>query len=328
MNGSSDVLKRGILGGVLAATAIVLFFLFVDVMQGETLRTPTFLASVLLGQEQTAIGIGFVAVYTVIHYAVFAALGVGVAWAVDRAHAPPSILLGLVLGVLLFDLVFYAGVILTGTNVVSVIGWPSFLAGNLLGGVTLMAYLAQAGPEASRSWAETLAEHQVLREGVIAGVIGALAVAAWLFVVDLGTGRLLYTPAALGSALFMGVNAPEAVQVTASNVLGYTGVHFVGFIAMGMVFAALITRAEQSPPLLMGLALLFVTFETLLLGLVAILAVWLLDVLPWWSIALSNLVAAAAMVFYLWRAHPALADLDWADPDTPAAHRTKADGGG
>lgn len=327
MSGSSDVLKRGILGGVLAATAIVIFFLFADVLQGETLQTPTLLASVLLGQEQAEIGLGFVAVYTVIHYAVFAALGMGVAWGLDRAHAPPSLLLGLVLGVLLFDLVFYAGVVLTGINVVSVIGWPSFLAGNLLGGVTLMGYLAQAGPEARRSWADALAEHRVLREGLIAGVIGALAVAAWFFVVDLGTGRLLYTPAALGSALFMGVDAPGEVQVTAATVLGYTGVHFAGFIAMGMVFAALITRAEQSPPLLMGLGLLFVTFETLLLGLVAILAVWLLDVLPWWSVALGNLVAASAMVIYLWRAHPALADLDWADPDTPAAHKPPDDGG-
>ena len=308
MSGSSDVLKRGVLGGVLAATAIVIFFLFVDVMRGETLRTPTFLASVLLGREEEAVGAGLIGLYTALHYAVFAAVGAGVAWALDRAHAPASILLGLVVGVLLFDLVFYAGVMLTGVNVVTVIGWPSFLAGNLLGGVTLMAYLAQSGPVETRSWAEALAEHRVLREGLAAGVIGGLAVAAWFFVVDLGMGRLLYTPGALGSALFTGVDAPGAVQVTAGTVLGYTGVHFAGFIVMGMVFAALITRAEESPPLLMGLALLFITFETLLLGLVAILAAWLLDVLPWWSVALSNLVAATAMVLYLWRAHPTLAE--------------------
>jgi hypothetical protein len=308
MTGNRSVVKHGVVGGVLAATAIVIFFLVVDVVQGQLFQTPRFLASVLLGRELGTVGAGIVALYTVLHYAVFAGVGVGTVWVLRALHAPASVLLGLVVGFLLFDVVFYAGVALTGVNVVESIGWPSFLASNLLGGVTLMAYVGRAGAARSRSWAEALSEHRVIREGLIAGVIGAVAVAAWFFVVDLGMGRLLYTPGALGSALFMGVDAPSAVEVTASTVLGYTGVHFAGFITMGLVFAALVTRAEESPPLLMGLALLFVTFETLLLGLVAILAAWLLDVVPWWSIALSNLVAASAMVTYLWRAHPALAE--------------------
>ncbi len=238
-------------------------------------------------------------------------------WALRAFRAPASVLLGLVVGFLLFDLVFYAGVAFTGVNVVEAIGWPSFLAGNLLGGVALMLWLGRSGVVDSWRWRDALAAHRTLREGLVAGVIGAVAVAAWFFVVDLGMGRLLYTPGALGSALLMGVDSPEAVQVTAGTVLGYTGLHFAGFMVMGLVFAALVTRAEESPPLLMGMALLFVTFETLLLGLLAILAAWLLEVVPWWSIALSNLVAAAAMVVYLWQAHPALAQLDWGDPDRP-----------
>ena len=308
MNGNGSTARHGIIGGVLAATAIAVFFLVVDLAQGELFQTPKFLASVLLGREIGAIGFGTVALYTALHYATFAVVGVVATWALRAAQIPASALVGLVIGFLLFDVVFYVGVTFTGVNVVRVLGWPGFLGGNLLGGVTLTGYLARSGAVPSRSWAEALAEHRIVREGLIAGVIGAVAVAAWFFVVDLGMGRLLYTPGALGSALFMGVDSPEAVQVTAATVLGYSGVHFAGFIAMGLVFAALITRAEESPPLLMGLALLFVTFETLLLGLVAILAAWLLDVVPWWSIALSNLVAAAAMVVYLWRAHPALAE--------------------
>ena len=318
MSGSGDLGRHGIVGGLLAATAIVVFFLIVDLAQGQLFQTPRFLAGVLVGTEARDVGFGLVALYTVIHYAVFAVVGVSTAWVLRAGGLPASVLLGLVVGFLLFDLVFYAGVAFTGVNVVERLGWPWLLAGNLVGGVTLMLYLARSGAVRSRRWADALAEHRVLREGLVAGVIGAVAVAAWFFVVDLGTGRLLYTPGALGSALFMGVDSPESVRITASTVLGYTGVHFAGFIAMGMVFAALVTRAEQSPPLLMGLALLFVTFETLLLGLVAILAAWLLNVVPWWSIAASNLVAAAAMVAYLWRAHPALGELDWGPDRTPA----------
>ena len=319
MSGRSDLGRHGVVGGVLAATAIVVFFLIVDLAQGELFQTPRFLAAVLTGTDVQDVGFGLIALYTVIHYAAFAVVGVATMWVLRASGAPASVLLGLVVGFLLFDLVFYAGVTFTGVNVVEGLGWPWLLAGNLLGGVTLMLYLARSGAVRSRRWADALAEHRVVREGLIAGVIGAVAVAAWFFVVDLGMGRLLYTPGALGSALFMGVDSPEAVRITASTVLGYTGVHFAGFIAMGTVFAALVTRAEESPPLLMGLALLFVTFETLLLGLVAILAAWLLHVVPWWSIAASNLVAATAMVAYLWRAHPALGELDWGPDRTPAA---------
>lgn len=151
-----------------------------------------------------------------------------------------------------------------------------------------------------------LREHGAIRDGIVAGILGGVAVAVWFFLLDLVLGRLLYTPAALGSALFHGATTTADVQVTAATVLGYTAVHFAGFILVGIVFAALVIRAEKSPPLLMGLALLFVTFETLLLGLVAIVAAWLLEALAWWSIGVGNLLAAAVMAFYLWRTHPRL----------------------
>lgn len=306
MSGNRSAPVHGAIGGVLAATAIVLYFLVVDVARGQALQTPEFLAGALLGREAGRVGIGVVALYTLVHYAVFAALGAGTGWLLKRLRAPATILLGLVFGFLLFDLVFYASVALTGVDVVRALGWPSFLVGNLIGGVVLMVYLSRAGIAAGRSWSEALARHRVAREGVVAGLLGGLAVAGWFFMVDLFMGRLLYTPGALGSALFQGVSSAAGVEVSAATVLGYTLVHFAGFLLMGLVFSALVTRAEENPPLLMGLVLLFVTFETLLLGLVAILAAWLLDALPWWSIGLSNLVAAGVMAAYLWRRHPAL----------------------
>ncbi len=153
---------------------------------------------------------------------------------------------------------------------------------------------------------ERVASHGVVREGLMAGLIGGLAVAVWFFILDLMAGQLLYTPATLGSALFHGASTPEGIDVSALTVLGYTVVHFGAFAVAGIAFAALVTRAEKSPPLLLGLVLLFVTFETLLLGIVAILAAWLLEVLAWWSIGVGNLIAAGAMAAYLWRAHPQL----------------------
>ena len=45
---------------------------------------------------------------------------------------------------------------------------------------------------------------------------------------------------------------------------------------------------------LLGLVLLFVTFEVLFFGLIAIMASWLLDSLKWWTILVANLIADIA----------------------------------
>jgi CRP-like cAMP-binding protein len=144
------------------------------------------------------------------------------------------------------------------------------------------------------------------REGIITGLIGAAVVAGWFLVLDMVVGRLLFTPAALGSALFLGAESPEAVQITASTVLGYTVIHVLGFVAIGVIFATMVTRAEENPSLLMALVLLFVTALTLSIGAMAILASWVLAELTWWGIAIGNLLAAVAMALFLWKRHPRL----------------------
>jgi hypothetical protein len=146
-----------------------------------------------------------------------------------------------------------------------------------------------------------------LREGLLTGVIGAVVVALWFLVLDLVVGRLLFTPAALGSALFQGAEGPQAVQITASTVLSYTFVHVAAFMVVGVVFAALVMQAERQTSVLMAVVLLFVVSLTLAMGLMAILASWVLAELTWWGIAIGNLLAAAAMAGFLWMRHPALA---------------------
>ena len=163
-------------------------------------------------------------------------------------------------------------------------------------------------------------EHPLLREGLLAGLIGALVVAAWFFLLDLFQGRLLFTPAALGSAFFLGVDDPAGVQTTAATVLGYTVLHIALFAAAGLLLAGLFRKADEHPSIILALALLFVTFETLVLGLIAILAAWLVDVLTWWSITVANLIAAAAMGWFLWKRHPGIADdFEHAEDPVPTA---------
>ncbi|NIP81534.1 MAG: hypothetical protein GWM90_20895 [Gemmatimonadetes bacterium] len=300
-------LVRGVIAGLVGATVLALWFLLVDGLAGRPFHTPAFLARVLFGAEVTEPTVGRIALYTAVHYAVFLAVGVGVSRLRDRFEFVPGILLGAVLGFLLFDLLFYGSIWLTGVDVVGYLGWAEVLAGNVAAGIGIMATISALGPQPSRSWAEVLAEHTTLREGLVVGLLGAGAVALWFLVIDTVAGRVLFTPAALGSVIFHGATGMADVRVDALTILAYTGFHFGAFLATGLVAAAIVGYAEDRHAyVLLGAVLLFVTFETFFIGLVAIAAQWLLEVIPWWSIAVANLVAAAGMGYYLGRRHPDL----------------------
>lgn len=306
MSASRKVVVRGAIAGFLGATALVIWFLIIDLVEGEPLGTPVFLTGALTGLEQVSIGVRLIAAYTILHYAVFLAVGIAVTWVLDKVGAVPGLLLGLVLGFLLFDLIFYAGVLVTGVDVVEALGWPQVLFGNLLAGIVIMGYLHLTGVTRVVSWWEILQEHRIIREGLVAGLLGAFAVAIWFFVVDALMGRMLFTPAALGSALIMGASSLPEVQVTAGTIAGYTLIHITAFVLAGLIAAAIATEAEHEPPLVLAFVLLFATFEALFIGIMAIFALWLLDAISWWTIAVGNLIAAVVIGVYLWREHPAL----------------------
>lgn len=298
--------REGALAGLVAAAAVAIFFLLVDLIAGEPLRTPAYLAgrALGLGDGENA-GIGFIALYTLFHFGAFVLVGMMVSRLLERMRVPPFTPLGLVVGVLLFDLTFYAALLARGVDILAYLGWPAFLAGNLIGGFVLMGWLDWRD-ERTIGLGEILRAHRVVREGLIAGLIGAVVVALWFLVVDVTSREFWFTPAALGSAVFHGARGVGEVEVTALTVAGYTLIHVGGFVLVGLLAAALATHAERHGVLLLAGVLLFVTFETLFLGLTAIAASWLLAALNGWTILGANLIAAVAMGWYLWRAHPGL----------------------
>ena len=145
---------------------------------------------------------------------------------------------------------------------------------------------------------------RLFREGFVAGLIGAGCVALWFLIVDTAAGQPLYTPAMLGSAVFWGLRDPTAVRVAFPAVIGYTLLHLVAFGCVGVVAAALAALVDRSPPTLFLVFVLFAAFEVGFYILVALLAQPLLGGLAWTNVAISNLLAAGAMGFYLYRAHP------------------------
>ena len=150
---------------------------------------------------------------------------------------------------------------------------------------------------------------RVYQDGIIAGILGALAVALWFLIFDSARGRPFYTPSILGTALFgRGASlAPlEATPVSMDMVLMFTCVHGLVFAALGGIAAWLLAVAERSPHVGFGIILLFVVFEACFTMAAYLLAAPILHALTWPAVVIANLLAAAVMAGYLWRRHPAL----------------------
>jgi hypothetical protein len=146
--------------------------------------------------------------------------------------------------------------------------------------------------------------HSIVREGLIAGFLGATAVAVWFFIVDMIGGRPLFTPNTLGEGLLSVFG--RSPEPTALNVTAYTIFHYAAFTVVGMIAVILVHAGERSPSVLAGSMILFVAIELGFYGLVALLHQTVLGNFAWYQILAGNLLAAALMGTYLWRAHPSL----------------------
>ena len=83
--------------------------------------------------------------------------------------------------------------------------------------------------------------NRILREGFIAGCIGAAVVAIWFLIVDTINGQPLFTPAMLGSAVFWGAHDPASVVIEPARIFGYTMIHVSAFVVSAV-------SQRHSPP--------------------------------------------------------------------------------
>lgn len=307
MRRAQGTLGRGMTAGFIAAAVLAFWFLLVDSIRGVPFETPMFVATTIGGLENGAARPFVLTVYSVVHFCVFMLIGAAIAWILERIHIRPTLLTGLVVGFMLFDLIFYAGIVISGVNVIGALGWPEVLIGNLIAAIALVRYLRITGPaEDDVTMMDVLNEHRTIKEGLVAGLLGAAAVMLWFLVLDVVQDRVFFTPAALGSAIFLGARGIEDVVISTGTVAGYTGIHLVAFLLAGLGGSAMVEGARRQPPLLLGTILFFVTLEVLFIGLMAIAAEWLLDTIQWWTIVAGNLIAAGVMGGYLLFEHPEL----------------------
>jgi hypothetical protein len=145
------------------------------------------------------------------------------------------------------------------------------------------------------------------QEGLIAGLVGAATIAVWFLILDSLSGRPLYTPTVLGTALFRrGVMPLSEVLPDLEMVLMFTWVHGLIFVAIGGIVARLLALAERNPSFGFGILMLFVFFECGFVVAAMLFAEPILHALAWPAVLVANMLAAAAMGGYFWLRHPNL----------------------
>ena len=151
-----------------------------------------------------------------------------------------------------------------------------------------------------------MVEHRAVREGVIAGLIGATVVAIWFFIVDLIAGHPLFTPQALGDALMTALPGPSRGEGPLEHVMLYTVFHYAAFLVLGMIAAAIIYLSDREPSVMAGFLILFVAFEVGFYLFIMLLQRSLLGDIAWYQVGVANILAAVFMGRYLVHAHPEL----------------------
>lgn len=152
-----------------------------------------------------------------------------------------------------------------------------------------------------------MAEHDTLREGLVAGAIGATGVAIWFLIIDMIAGQPLYTPATLGDAVTF-ILWPEQDPGFVLNAVLYTIVHYTVFFLIGIIVVAILHGSHRQPAMLAGLLILFVAFEVAFYGFTYFLSIWApLERIAWYQVGAANLLAALLMGGYLWQRHPEIA---------------------
>jgi len=151
------------------------------------------------------------------------------------------------------------------------------------------------------------AAKRTIRQGLIVGLIGYAAVAAFYAVFDLLAARgPLYTVDLLGKALFRGLRDPAIlglpIPLDASAIVWYNAFHLFVSLLIGLVVTGLVEYSDRHPSRGPVVLLVIGAGFVVTIGVVGMLTVPIRPLLPWWSIVAANALAVLLAGSYLLRA--------------------------
>jgi hypothetical protein len=302
------IIIDGAVAGIIGGVVVAVWFLIFDSTRGYPLQTPTLLAATILhGLRSPTLHRGIfqlTAEYSVLHFGAFIVVGITGGLLLEAAETEPALLFSLLIFFGAFEVFFIAVVLFLGPAVMAALTWWGIIVGNLLATVAMLAYFLGRHPALAKNlfgaWI------RVAREGVGAGLVGAVVVAVWFLGYDLASNALFRTPAILGAIIFQNARITGPVAPSLALVAGYTVLHFLAFIGFGVAIALLLAACEWEPFLALGVFLLLAVFEVFFVGFVALLDQTALEVLGWWKIVAGNILALLAMTAYFLRGHRGL----------------------
>ena len=148
----------------------------------------------------------------------------------------------------------------------------------------------------------------LLKDGMIAGLVGALTIALWFLVIDTIAGRPLYTPTLLGTAFFhpeADLSSPALLKASLDVAFQYSVFHWITFTVMGAVASFCLRLAAGESHLGFGFLLFFALFVVFEFGFRFVRAgVFSQQVdIAWPMVLIGNLLASAVIGAYLLLRH-------------------------
>ncbi len=309
-NTAAELILESFYVSVLGGSAVVLFFLFIDLLDGQPLFTPSLMGSVLFhgvaAQDVATVRLDAVALFSIVHIAAFLLLGAAISFLVHevelRARHP---FLALLVFFAILEAFFFVAAPLALPGVIARVGATRFGLANLLAAGTIVLFFALTHRRNAKTWQKL--EHttaDLIFDSFYAGALGGAAVALFFLFVDLLDGQPLFTPSLMGSVLFHGVAAQDVATVRLDAVAYFSIVHMAGFGFLGAAISFLVHEVElhaRRPILLLFVlftiieALFFVAAPLALPGVVARVGAL--------RFGLANLLAAGVMALFFVLAH-------------------------
>lgn len=143
-------LREGIVGGLLAAASVAVWFFLLDAVSGHPFATPlrlgTSVAS-LFGASGGGSPMAYVLGYTLFHVIAFSISGLVVSAVVNSAESEPSLLFGLLILFVAFELGWYGlTAILSSDQAYGSLAWYQVMVANLIAATTMGVYLYRRHP--------------------------------------------------------------------------------------------------------------------------------------------------------------------------------------
>ncbi|HTT77442.1 MAG TPA: hypothetical protein VMF50_15875 [Candidatus Binataceae bacterium] len=300
------VIVDGAIAGLLGGLVIAAWFFIFDAVHGHPLETPAILAAVLLHGVRQPVMTGaawtLVIEYSIVHFLAFAAVGIVGALLLDAAEDHPEMFGTLLIFTIGFEVFFIAVIVMLGPAAQAAVSIWKGMSGNLLATAAMLSFFFWRQPILARNllgpWVA------IVREGIIAGILGGVIVAAWFLIYDAAIGHPFRTPALLGAIIFNGMREPKGFAVSAALVLGYTVLHFFAFILFGIAASILMAASEHEPLLALGTLVLFFCFELCFVAFVTFLDQTAVQEIGWWNIIGGNVTALAAIIAFYEIRHP------------------------